>query len=207
MTNIPSEGVIKFKYNLKLSGALKEIDYIEVEKWRAILFKMNFIGEYPSEKVGYGNLSKRLASTDNEFIITGTQTGKYPHLNGGQYTRIKKCNLKKMSLEAIGPIAPSSESLTHYAIYLTCPQVNYIFHIHDKNLWEFMLANDFDKTPREVNYGTQAMADAAKKCIQNKEMGIFAMEGHEDGIIAYGPNPESTGKMILSTLKQSRVQK
>ncbi len=206
MTNIPSEGVIKFKYNLKLSGALKEIDYIEIEKWRVILHKMNLIGECPTEKVGYGNLSKRALEGDNEFMITGSQTGKHAHLNGNQYVRIKKCNLKKMSLEAIGSTAPSSESLTHFAIYSTCPQINYIFHIHNKDLWKYMLANDHDKTPPEINYGTQAMADAAKECIQSKEVGIFAMEGHEDGIIAYGPNPESTGKIILSILKQSRIK-
>ena len=204
MTNIPSEGVIKFKYNLKLSGHLAEELYINIEKWRAILFKMNLIGEYPSEAVGFGNLSKRLAEKSEEFIITGTQTGKYPHLNGGQYTRIKKCNLKKMSLEALGPIAPSSESLTHHAIYSSCPHINYIFHVHSKDLWEFMLTNNFPKTPKTIDYGTQEMAQAASSCIGNKEVGIFAMEGHEDGIIAYGKSAEATGKVILETVKQSR---
>ena len=166
---------------------------------------MGLIGEYLIEKVGYGNISKRILGEEDQFIITGTQTGKLSNLNGSQYTRVKKCNLKKMNLEAIGPIAPSSESITHYAIYSSCPQVNFIFHIHDKVLWNYMLTNDFDKTSKNINYGTQEMADAAKECIDNKTSGIFVMEGHEDGIIAYGQNAESTGKIILSTFKQSRI--
>lgn len=205
MTNIPSEGVIKFKYNLKLSPPLVEPLYIDIEKWRAILFKMNLVGEYLSEGVGFGNLSKRAAPKSEEFIITGTQTGKFPHLGGSQYTRIKKCNLKKMTLEAHGPIAPSSESLTHFAIYSTCPQINYIFHVHHKDLWNYMLANDFDKTSAKIDYGTFDMAQAASDCIKDKEVGIFAMAGHEDGIIAYGKNAEVTGKIILDTFKKSRA--
>lgn len=204
MTKIPSEGVIKFKYNLKLSSPLKESLYIDIEKWRAILFKMNLIGEYPTEEVGFGNISKRLETGSEEFIITGTQTGKHPHLTGGQYTHIKKCNLKKMSLDAIGPIAPSSESLTHYAIYSTCSQVNYIFHVHSKKLWNFMLDNDFLKTSKDIEYGTQEMALATKDCIEDKSSGIFAMEGHEDGIIAFATTAEAAGKVILDTVKQSR---
>jgi ribulose-5-phosphate 4-epimerase/fuculose-1-phosphate aldolase len=200
MTNIPSEGVIKFKFSLKRSLPLTESLYIEVEKWRTLLFKMNFIGEYPIEKVGYGNLSKR--TDQNGFIITGTQTGHLSNLDGNHYTIVSKCDLVKMNVESTGPIAPSSESLTHYAIYSTCPQIKYIYHVHHKDLWNFMLRNNYDKTSREVEYGTQEMASSAKACISDKTTGIFAMEGHEDGIIAYGTSAEATGKIILDTLKE-----
>lgn len=204
MADIPSEGVIKFKYNLKKASALDEKLYIDIEKWRAILFKMGLIGEYPIEKVGYGNLSKKIDGPDHQFIITGTQTGKYPHLDGTQYTKILKCNLAKMSLDALGPIAPSSESLTHFAIYSTCPQIKFIFHIHSESLWKYMLANSYDQTSEAVDYGTQEMANEAKACIGNKKSGIFVMAGHQDGIIAYGANAEEAGKIILDTLKESR---
>jgi ribulose-5-phosphate 4-epimerase/fuculose-1-phosphate aldolase len=200
MTNIPTEGVIKFKFSLKRSLPLEENLYIEIEKWRALLFKMKFIGEYPIEKVGYGNLSKR--TEDNQFVITGTQTGQHANLNGSYYTLVSKCDLLKMNIEALGPVAPSSESLTHFAIYSTCPQIKYIYHVHHKDVWNFMLENDYDKTGDSIEYGTQEMADASKLCIGTKSSGIFAMEGHEDGIIAYGTTAEETGKIILDTLKE-----
>lgn len=198
------EGVIKFKCSLKPNTALIESEYIEVEKWRAILYKMSLIGEYPMEKLGYGNLSKRTLM--DQFIITGTQTGKYANLNGSQYTKVIKCDLKKMKVEAIGPIAPSSESLTHFAIYKSCKQINYIFHVHHQNLWSFMLNNNYDKTSKGIDYGTQEMALEASHLIGNNKKGIFAMQGHEDGIIAYADTSENCGKLILDTLKQLKLK-
>jgi hypothetical protein len=204
MAATPSEGVIKFKFNLKMSSELEEDQYLDIEKWRVILFKMNLIGEYPIEKVGFGNLSKRAVIGQNEFIITGTQTGKHPNLNGRQYTKVNKCDLNKMTIDTVGPIAPSSESVTHYSIYSHCPQIHVVFHVHHKDLWEFMLKNNFDATPKGIDYGTQDMAIAAQNCIGTNTQGIFAMSGHEDGIIAYGSTVEEAGKIILDTLKESR---
>ena len=204
MTKKLDEGVIKFKYTLKFAPGLDEYSFIDIEKWRVLLFKMGLIGEYPTEKVGYGNLSKRSLVADDSFIITGTQTGKYPHLNGLQYTKVTKCNLQKMQVEALGPIAPSSESLTHYAIYASCPHVNAIFHVHSNELWQYMIDNQMDATSESISYGTIEMADEAKKCIGNKKSGIFVMKGHQDGVISYGPSVEEAGKMILDTFKQCR---
>ncbi len=206
MTKTLDEGVIKFKYNLKLSKALESAHYIELEKWRVILFKMNLIGEYPIEKVGYGNLSYRNKVLTTEFTITGTQTGKHANLNGSHYTKITKCNLKKSTVEANGPIAPSSETLTHYAIYSSNSQINAIFHVHDKILWDYMISNNLESTSEAVSYGTEQMAKEASDCIDNKSSGIFVMKGHQDGIIAYGNSIEEAGKMILGFFKKSRNQ-
>ncbi len=206
MTKTLDEGVIKFKYNLKLSKPLETNEYIDLEKWRVILFKMGLIGEYPVEKVGYGNLSKKVDPKSDQFVITGTQTGKFPNLSGGQYTHILKCNLKKMSVEAKGPIAPSSETLTHHAIYSSCSQINSIFHIHDPILWNYMIKHDMDATSEKVSYGTESMGEEASKCIGEKTSGIFVMKGHQDGIIAYGSSCEEAGKIILEIFKKSRNQ-
>lgn len=196
------EGVIKFNCTLKKTGALEEAQFINIEKWRTILYKISLIGEYKEEGLGYGNLSKRIAK--DEFVITGTQTGKYPNLNGYQYTRVVKCNLDKMKVEAVGPINPSSESLTHYAIYSQCPQIQFIFHVHHNGLWKFMLENGYDQTSDNIDYGTQEMANEAIRCIGNKNFGIFAMKGHEDGVISYAQTSEDAGKILLDTLKKSK---
>src|SRR5690606_14986939 len=100
--------------SLKKTPALSADEYVDVEKWRAILFRMGLVGEYPNTTVGYGNLSKKISGSDNQFIITGSQTGRFPHLNGKQYTRVLKCSPDKATIEAQGPIAPSSEAMTHY---------------------------------------------------------------------------------------------
>lgn len=204
MTKILDEGVIKFKFTLKKAPPLDEGSYIELEKWRVILFKMKLIGEYQTEKIGYGNLSRKISSNTGEFIITGTQTGRLANLSGLHYTRVTKCNLSKMNVEASGPIAPSSESLTHFAIYNSCPHINSIFHVHSKELWQYMIDKGLDATSESISYGTPEMADEAKKCIGNKKSGIFVMKGHQDGVISYGTSIEEAGKIVLDTFKQSR---
>lgn len=202
MNNKRDEGVIKYKCLLKFAPPPSFENYNELENWRSILFKLKFIGEYQPEGLGYGNLSKRLK--EDEFIITGTQTGKLQRLTSEYYTHVKQCNLEKMSVSAVGKIKPSSESLTHYAIYKEHPNLKFIFHIHDKSLWDFMLKNGYSSTPENVDYGTQEMANSVKDCIKNQDSGIFAMAGHEDGIIAYGTNASDTGNQILNILKKSK---
>lgn len=196
------DGVIKFKLTLKKAAPLLAEDVIPLEKWRAILWRLGLIGEYPIEKVGYGNISFRLAQPKNGFIISGTQTGQLPHLRREHYTRVTVCDLNKNSVLAEGPIAPSSESLTHYAIYDTNPQINAVFHVHHTELWERLIAANAPAIAATVPYGTREMADAAKTLIAGSDQGYFVMKGHQDGFIAYGPTTEVAGKILLKLYKE-----
>lgn len=196
-TEEPKDGVIKFSYEI-ISDSPLEMSFIkELEGWRKILFSKKLIGEYPIEKVGYGNLSKRVKRNSTEFIITGSQTGKWPDLTQDQYSLILSCNLKNGSLIASGKAKPSSESLTHFAIYESNPNLNYIFHVHDKKMWEYMIAHQYDSTDETIAYGTEEMALASKRCIKNKTSGLFVMKGHEDGIISYGASAEGAGLPLI----------
>jgi hypothetical protein len=201
MNKTLDEGVIKFSYTLKRTTAPLPLEYLELEKWRVILYRMGLIGEYKDEKVGFGNLSRVIDQNNQEFIITGTQTGRFPNLAAQHYCKVIFCDLKKMKVRAEGLIAPSSESLTHFAIYQVSPKIKYVFHVHHHELWVRMLSEGHDHTPDNVSYGTEKMALAAKECIKDKTSGIFAMAGHEDGIIAYGTTAEEAGKEILEMYK------
>ena len=195
------EGVIKFQYTLKMAPAPLKTEYIKLEKWRALFYKLNMIGEYPIEKVGFGNLSSRLA--DDQFIITGTQTGHLAHLEAHHYTVVTDCNLKKGSVEAKGMIPPSSESLTHHAIYEASDTIKYVFHIHHPQMWKYMIDNEFDAIGEDIPYGTQAMASAALKVLDGKSHGAFVMKGHEDGIISYGKTAQEAGKILLDIYRET----
>ena len=196
------DGVIKFKMTLKKAAPLLADDILPLEKWRAILWRLGLIGEYPIEKIGYGNLSARLANPKNAFVISGTQTGQYPHLKREHYTRVMTCDLQRNAVVAEGPIAPSSESLTHFAIYEANPQISAVFHIHHTVLWERMIANQAPAIEENVPYGTREMAEAAKALIAGSDQGLFVMKGHQDGIIAYGPTTEVAGKILLKLYKE-----
>ncbi len=195
------DGVIKFKLTLKIGPAPVAEDVLAIEKWRAILWRLGMIGEYPIDKVGYGNLSLRVPPQDT-FIITGTQTGALPHLKREHYTKVVNCDLKKNSAQATGPIAPSSESLTHYAIYKSNPAIHAIFHIHHPQLWQKMIDEKMEGIAESIPYGTLQMAEAAKTVIQGKEEGVFVMKGHQDGIIAYGTSCEEAGKILLKLYRE-----
>jgi ribulose-5-phosphate 4-epimerase/fuculose-1-phosphate aldolase len=193
------EGVIKFKLTLKKAPAPEAIQIIALEKWRALFFRLNLIGEYPNEKIGYGNLSFRSAKY---FIITGSQTGHLAHLQPHHYSRVIECDLKKGSVTAEGLIPPSSESLTHFGIYQASSSIQCVFHVHHSALWKTLKNLGIDQIAEGISYGTQEMAHAAQKLLQNKASGIFVMNGHEDGIIAYGPSAEEAGKHILDAYRK-----
>ena len=196
------DGVIKFKLTLKKAAPLLSDEVLPLEKWRAILWRLGLIGEYPIEKVGYGNISQRLAQPKNAFVISGTQTGQLPHLRREHYTRVMTCDLGRNAVVAEGPIAPSSESLTHYALYDSNPQVTAIFHVHHTVLWERMITENSPAIEGNIPYGTREMAEAAKNLIAGSDQGLFVMKGHQDGIIAYGPSTEVAGKILLKLYKE-----
>lgn len=202
MSNTAEDGIIKYKLSLKMTPPLKPEDYIDLEKWRVILYRMGAVGEYRDSNIGYGNLSKRIPGTIDQFIITGSQTGRYPNLNGRQYTKVLKCSIDKASIEAMGPIAPSSEALTHFGIYQLCNDVNFVFHIHHLELWSSMCKQQGMFTPKDISYGTKEMAEAVKKLISSKPTGVIAMGGHSEGIISWGETAEQAGKLLLDAIKK-----
>lgn len=204
MTTNRDEGVIKFKLTLKRAPAPEMNQVIALEKWRALFFKLGLVGEYPNEKIGYGNLSSRLLK--KTFIITGSQTGHLAHLQAHHYTKVIECDLKKGSVTAEGLIPPSSESLTHYGIYEANPAIQYVFHVHHQKLWEMLKLGPFDSIADDIPYGSQEMAEAAAALLSQKSSGIFVMKGHEDGIIAYGTTVEEAGKTILELYRKLAVR-
>lgn len=200
MTTARDEGVIKFRLTLKRAPAPEMNQVIALEKWRVLFYKLNLIGEYPNEKIGYGNLSSRL--TKKSFIITGSQTGHLPHLQAHHYAKVIECDLKKGSVTAEGLIPPSSESLTHYGIYEANPDIHYVFHVHHAKLWEMLNNGPYDFIRENVGYGTLEMAHEAQALLAGKTNGIFVMKGHEDGIISYGSTAEEAGKNILELYRK-----
>lgn len=195
------EGVIKFKFTLKRAPAPEMNQVIALEKWRVLFYRLGLIGEYPIEKVGYGNLSSRLSK--KSFIITGTQTGHLAHLQAHHYTKVIDCDLKRGQVSAEGLIPPSSESLTHFGIYEANEDVQFVFHVHHGDLWRFLMTEpDVDSIPEDIPYGTTEMAEAASHILKHKSTGLIVMKGHEDGILAYGNSAEDTGKIILDAYRK-----
>lgn len=197
-----SSSPVKFKFNLKFSPALHEDNYLSLEKWRIILYRMGTIGEYKSNSVSYGDLSKRILVGENQFIISGNETGKYANLDGSQYSRVLKCDLKKLNIDASGPIAPSNNSYLHYVLYESCPQINFIFQIDHQGLAEYLEKQNFDSL--EIGPDFEQLKQDVQSTIGEKPSGIMLVKSEPHQIITFGATAEIAGKMILETLKESK---
>ncbi len=199
------DGVIKYdRSNFSQTDPIDLVEYCDLEKWRKNLFELNLIGEYKEQAVGFGNLSQVYNyqnyhySPYPQFVITGTQTGKYPVLDGRHYTRVLDYEISKLKIKMMGVIEASSEALTHAAIYASNNKIKVVFHIHSNQIWQGMIDDCADFTAHDIPYGTIEMARATQDCILNKSAGAFCMHGHEDGIVAYGRDLDEVGKIILN---------
>ncbi|MBC7539799.1 MAG: class II aldolase/adducin family protein [Bacteriovorax sp.] len=199
------DGVIKYdRSNFTQCKPIELVEYSALECWRKKLFELNLIGEYAEARVGFGNLSETHdysqfhSSFQPQFIITGTQTGKYPELNGEFYTRVLDYDIDHLKIKMMGPVEASSEALTHAAIYAHNKNIHAIFHIHSVEIWNGMIQDKSNFTCKNIPYGTVEMAMATKKCIDTLDFGSFCMHGHEDGVVAFGRNLDEAGKIIIA---------
>lgn len=185
-----SEGVIKFNLDYQPSDPIEDDALAELIKWRDEFHGLGAIGYDPQRYDGYafGNISCRVADS-SAFIISGTQTGKYPAATRDHFVLVESCDQEANRVVARGPIKPSSESLAHGAIYLLNPGIRCVVHGHLPGIWTAARRLQVPVTPANIEYGTPAMARALADMYQangEPESAIVAMMGHEHGVIVYG---------------------
>lgn len=189
------EGIIKFNCNWVQGNPPDAALIKELNEWRNRLYQKKLIGVTPDD-IGYGNMSIRYR--DNQFIITGSTTGKIEKLTPEHYTLVTAYSIDENSLTTVGPIKASSESLTHAMIYECCPNANGVFHVHHKALWE-KLISILPSTRTDVPYGTPQMAKEIERLFKEEDLArnrIFAMGGHEDGVISFGHTLAEAGEIL-----------
>jgi ribulose-5-phosphate 4-epimerase/fuculose-1-phosphate aldolase len=199
------DGVIKYDTSAFIESPPLPLEEVsELEYWRKRLFQIKLIGEYLPERIGYGNLSVRKnysnfeQTLNSQFVITGTQTGGVQDLNGSHYTRVLNFDFKTWSVKAMGPIKASSEALTHAAIYEANKEnINAVFHIHSKEIWNGMIKENYLSTAQNIPYGTEEMATAVINCVDQNTSGIIVMKGHEDGVISFAPDMKTAYNLIM----------
>lgn len=210
-----NEGVVKYVCNFKQQGLppiiFKAVE--ELSKWRQILYHNHLIGQDPLRYggFGFGNLSIRLANSSGSFLITSTQTSGLPDLGPNQhYTVIQGYDLDANSLSAYGPTKPSSEALTHAAIYDFNVQVQAVFHAHSPAIWGSTKKLKIPATKRHVEYGTPQMAYEMQRLLKEgdtKAKRIISMLGHQDGIVTFGQTLDQAGENMLNYLQRASALK
>jgi ribulose-5-phosphate 4-epimerase/fuculose-1-phosphate aldolase len=171
------------------------------------------VGQDPARYggAGYGNVSARvgvpsLPPGTRRFLVTGTQTGALRTLFAEHYCVVERYDARRNWVQSHGPVLPSSESLTHGAIYDLSPAIRFVLHAHSPAIWRHAAALGIPTTPVDVAYGTPEMAEAVRRLYRAgtlPEERILAMGGHEDGIVVFGHRAEDAGLVLLRYLAAS----
>lgn len=198
----PAEGVIQYQLDFDIDHHIDCPDLAQLNSWRSHFFRLGLIGQDPNryDGLGYGNVSHR--ALDCGFVISGTQTGHLPLLCREHYVLVECTDIQRNYIRARGPIKPSSEALTHAALYESHADIQCVVHVHSPLLWQRAGKLGMPTTPLQVRYGTPEMAAAVGQLVQASGalQGIIAMLGHEDGIIAYGADVEAAGSLLLEAV-------
>ena len=201
------EGVIKYQLDFTPAPAVEYAVLAELNAWRTLLFRLGLTGIDPGRYDGlaYGNVSQRIAGTDT-FFISGTQTGGLPQLGSEHYCQVLAFDLSHNRLVAQGPLPPSSEALTHAAVYTADSKVDCVLHVHSPEIWRHAEALELPVTDGQVAYGTPEMAEGVKNLLGASAASIIVMGGHEDGVIATGDTPRAATQALMDCLIRAWVK-
>lgn len=203
---VADEGYVKFQCERVAEVPAVTPAFKELQDWRRRLVGLGLIGMYPNG-VGFGNISVRQQA--NGFLITGTATGSLPEIDIQHCARVVAYDLDKNWTKAVGLVVPSSECMTHAAIYESDPTVMAVIHVHNLELWEqwrFVAPT----TGAEAAYGTPAMAREVQRLFSIPESQVrssrfIVMGGHEKGIVTFGNSMSEAGEVLLGHLQTTTV--
>ena len=214
-----TEGVIQFELDHRetrldavLDGGGYEMPFLPtLDGWRCVLKRLGLVGQDPNRYDGYGfgNLSHRLVAAEGtaaaSFVVSGSQTGERDLLALDGWALVKSWDLESFRVESEGPLPPSSESLTHALVYDMKRDVHCVVHVHSPELWHAARDLDLLRTSPDVDYGSPEMLQQVRSLfgLGLSDVGVFAMAGHEDGIVAFGADADDACGRLLTYLARA----
>jgi class II aldolase/adducin N-terminal domain-containing protein len=212
-----SEGVVRFEaehLEQRLEPRRIEDAVRALGAWREVLLRLGLLGQHPAlyQGLGYGNVSARVGPFGDAprgrrpFLITGTQTAGRRALSLDDFCLVERWDLGRNQVSSRGPVRPSSESLTHGALYDVAPAARAVLHGHAPEIWQAARSLGIPVTRPDVGNGTTAMALEVQRLFRETTLastGILAMGGHEDGVIAFGASAEEAGTTLARALARA----
>ena len=202
------EGVTKYHliHTHKLLGDTTSV--AELNAWRSLLHRLGVIGQNPERYngLGFGNISARIGTDADAFIISATQTGHLAQLRPEHYGIVERIDFNRNTVWSIGPGKPSSEALTHACVYRHAPLAQAVIHAHCPEIWRNTADLDLPHTAATIAYGTLAMVNAVETLFSSRRLasdGIFSMLGHEDGIVAFGRTIKQAAHLLIDHLTRA----
>lgn len=210
------EGVIKFRSvheQRRLDGRRLTRRVGALDAWRSVLVPLGLVGADPRryDGLGFGNLSTRVGAMQaspgaRSFVITGTQTGALKELMLEHFCVVQRYDSTTHTVHSYGQVQPSSESVTHGAIYDLSLGIRAVVHVHAPTLWRHAAALGLPTTAADVPYGTSAMAEEVMRLYRETalpRLRLLAMAGHEDGVIAFGRRIDEAATALLRAVARA----
>jgi L-ribulose-5-phosphate 4-epimerase len=194
---------VKFTYQRARPDIAPFDALAELNACRRKLLEQRLMG-VDSNGVGFGNLSVRDGVSGN-FYVTGSATGGLPELIPTDCVRVVAYDFARNWLRYEGVAIPSSESLTHAAIYESDPSTSAVIHCHDSGLWATLL-HRAPTTSKSVAYGTPEMAYGIMRLFKGTDLRsrkILVMAGHEGGLATFGKNLEDAFDVVMRERRES----
>lgn len=203
------EGVVRYRLDYQ-PGTPPDWHVIDpVNAWRRVLHHLELVGGGLAGRyggLGFGNVSARLPEGGGSFAVSGTQTGHIQELGAQHYCVVIRCDAEHNTIVARGPIRPSSEALTHGALYDADPAIQCVLHVHSPDIWERADVLDLPSTRQNVEYGTPEMAVEVGTLVSEaarRGVPVIAMAGHQDGVLAFGRTADEAGLAVVRILALS----
>jgi L-ribulose-5-phosphate 4-epimerase len=203
-----NEGYIKFSC-VKIRDTLENfpLQFEEFNQFRAYCCGLALIGMFENG-IGYGNISVRINDT-SRFIISGSKTGGKTALTKDDYCEIVSFNSEKNEVNYNGKIEPSSETMSHGSVYAANRSIKTIVHVHHAKIFNYLKENNFHSTSKDALFGTVQLAHEIEELIKHsaERSGIFYMEGHAEGVIAYSDSIENIRQLVGEIYEKANYNK
>lgn len=197
------EGYIKFSFAHTEAPPPVHPQLHDLMRIRDDLHEWELIGVLP-DGIGYGNISARSEGTPR-FIITASGTGLQFPVEPAHFCEVVSFDIDRNHVVCRGPLPASSESMSHGAVYAARPDAHAVIHIHDRVMFRMLLKEGAPQTPANAAFGTPEMALAVGRLAAAlPPVAVMVMAGHEDGLIAYGPDPQSARDALWDVYSRSR---
>jgi L-ribulose-5-phosphate 4-epimerase len=196
-------GAVKFQYECSGKELMPFPSFEELNAARQELRRLNLIG-VDETGLGFGNVSLREGTSDS-FYITGSGTGALAVLTLRDYAKVVAWDLQNNWLRCEGRTVASAESLTHAAVYAMAAEARVVVHGHRQDLWRSLMKQG-PATGAIVSYGTPEMAREVERLFRETDVrvrGIFAMAGHQGGVVAFGQDFRQALAVLLATCPTS----
>jgi len=119
---------------------------------------------------------------------------------------VRSYNSGQNRVESEGILKPSSESLSHGALYDLGPHIRFVIHAHSPEIWSQGRQLQLPSTDPKIPYGSSEIDPEIRRLARQSALmqrQLLLMGGHQDGVISFGRSAEEAAQILLAALAQA----